>query len=172
MENKKKKGDDKTMSGRCRETITTGTVIMILLMSLLVVAAALQSKEYIFPTNGNINIIGIGVGVYLDDNCTNQVTSIDWGTLTPGDSGQISLYVRNENTSLCSLLLNTTNWNQTNIDQSQNNATDYLKLRWNYDDSPLAPNEIRNVTFFLDVNQTITGISNFSFDMVITAVEA
>jgi hypothetical protein len=56
----------------------------------------------------------------------------------------------------------TNNWNPSN-------AKTYLTLNWNYAGQTLAANQVQQVTLTLTVSSTVTGISNFGFDIVITA---
>jgi hypothetical protein len=50
-------------------------------------------------------------GIYWDKNCTKQVTSINWTTLTPGSAKNVTVYVKNLSNATCYLSVATTNWN-------------------------------------------------------------
>ncbi|MDH5448217.1 MAG: hypothetical protein OEX01_04350, partial [Candidatus Bathyarchaeota archaeon] len=41
---------------------------------------------------GNVN--SIGVGVYWENTCINEVSTINWGYLEPGSSQNITIYIR------------------------------------------------------------------------------
>ena len=107
-------------------------------------------------------IKGIGVGLYSEYACTNRVTSINWGVLEPGSNKTITIYVRNEGNAAATLSQTTQNWNPTA-------ASSYLTLRWNYAGQTISVNQIFQVKLTLVLSSTVTGISNFSFDTVITS---
>jgi len=106
---------------------------------------------------------GIGVGVYWDQACTNAVSSISWGLIDPGSNVNKTIYVRNEGNTVATLSLTTSNWNPTT-------ASSYMTLSWNYDGQTLSVNQVVQVKLTLAVSLGVTGITNFSFDITITAV--
>jgi len=104
----------------------------------------------------------IGVGVYWDAALTNKVSSIDWGILEPGSNVNKTVYIRNEGNTAATLSLTTSNW-------SPSNASNYLTLTWNYGGQTLNVNEAIQVKLTLSALSSVTGITNFSFDITITA---
>jgi hypothetical protein len=104
----------------------------------------------------------VGVGVYLDSGLTNKVSSIDWGILEPGLNVNKTVYIRNEGNAAAKLSLTTSNWNPSN-------ASNYLTLTWNYGGQTLNVNEAIQVKLTLSASSSVTGITNFSFDITITA---
>jgi len=123
------------------------------------VISALQSNE----TISNVGAVkAIGVGVYWDQTCTNTVTSIDWGTIEPGSTLNKTCYIRNESNSASTLALQTSNWNPSN-------AEDYISLSWDYGGQSMDPDEVVQVTFTLSVSSIIQNITNFSFDIIVSA---
>jgi len=102
----------------------------------------------------------IGVGVYWDSDCTNQVTTIDFGLNEPGSTKNVAVFVRNEGSSPAMLSFETENWNPSN-------ATDYMSLTWDDAGEVIDVDEVVQVTLSLSVSNTIEEITNFSFDIVI-----
>jgi hypothetical protein len=102
----------------------------------------------------------IGVMVYSDVNVTNRLTSIDWGVVEPGEDKNVICYIRNEGNFAVTLSLLTENW-------SPSNASQYITLSWNYDGHSIGLGEIVEVTINLDVSDSVSGITDFSFDLVI-----
>ncbi len=45
--------------------------------------------------NNTATIKAVGVGVYSNSQCTQPVSSIDWGVLTPGQTYTRVIYVKN-----------------------------------------------------------------------------
>ena len=122
------------------------------------------------PTIGTIKTIG--VEVYWDSNLQNKTEIIDWNTVWPGTTKNATLYIRNVSNVKTTLHLNTSNIDPANI-------SEYLNLSWNYDGSPLNPNETIQVTLFLSASDDILFISYiianeltaFNLDIQIAAYE-
>ena len=108
------------------------------------------------------SVKGIGVGIYWDSACTNQVSSIDWGLLEPDSSKTVTLYVRNEGNSVVALSKSTQNWNPSD-------ASSYMTLNWNYNGQPVNANAVVQARLTLSVLSSISGITDFSFDIIIAA---
>jgi len=112
------------------------------------------------PSIGRIKTVG--VGVYWNSTCTNVVSTIDWETVEPGSSKNVTVYIRNEGNSVSTLSLNTSNWNPSS-------ASNYISLSWDYRGQKLSPNQVMQVTLTLSISSSIKDISNFSFDITISA---
>jgi hypothetical protein len=104
----------------------------------------------------------IGVGVYWDSKCTNPVSSINWGTLTPGSAKDVIVYIRNEGNGTIALSMKTKNWDPSS-------AYTYLNLGWNYMGQPIGIGEVAKITLALSVSEQVSGITSFCFDIIIEA---
>lgn len=102
--------------------------------------------------------------IYKDPALSELLTVIDWGTLTPGEQKGVTAYIQSTSTFSLLLALTTTNWNP-------DNAGDFIALDWDYTGTPLNPREVRKVVLTLVVDPTIKDITNFSFDITISASE-
>ena len=107
------------------------------------------------------SVRGIGVGIYWDQECTNRTISLDWGLIEPGSNSTVMIYVRNEAESAVSLWLATSNWTPLA-------ALSYMTLIWTYSGRILSADEVIPMKLILDVSPAISGITDFSFDIVIT----
>ena len=150
-----------------KETIITTSVIVLIAytMSLSLVSQAYPAAQTstTLSTAGNIQIqASPGIGVYQNSQTTTPLTSLDWGTLEPGQNQTITTYIKNEGNTPITLTLQTSNWNPTS-------AQDYLTLTWNYSDQPINPDQTQQITITIQVNPNTTGITNFSFDITILA---
>jgi len=124
---------------------------------ILQVMSAIQSSTLI----SNVGTIrAIGVGAYWDASLTNRTTTINWGTLDPGTQKSFAIYVRTEGNSAITLSLNASNWNPST-------ASTYMTLSWDYNGQTINVSGNVRVTLTLTVSASITGISNFNFDIVI-----
>jgi len=108
------------------------------------------------------SVKGIGVGIYWDSACTNKTTSIAWGLLEPGSNKTATVYIRNEGNAVATLSKTAGNWNPST-------ASSYLSLNWNYSGQTLSVNQVLQTKLTLVVSSTVSGITNFSFDIVMTA---
>jgi hypothetical protein len=102
----------------------------------------------------------IGVAIYSEIFVNNPFNSIDWGKLTPGGNQSIDCYLKNTGDDALVLTLETDNWTPSEV-------ADYMTLTWDYDGQSLDVDEIIKVTLTLIVSETICGITEFFFDIVI-----
>ena len=112
-------------------------------------------------SRGAVKAVGDGIGIYWDSNCSSAVSSIDWGSVEPGLSRDVTVYVRNEGNDDVTLFLGTENW-------SSENASNYLTLIWDYAGETIGPDETVQVRLTLLVSSGVEEISSFSFDVIIS----
>ena len=151
------------------------TILLILIVavaSIMITTAIsiLLSKIYHlnFPSLGTIKTIG--VEAYWDPNRENKTETIDWGTIWPGSSKNVTFYIRSVSNFEATLNLNATNWNPANI-------SDYMNLSWDYNGTTIRPSEIIQVTLTLSASPSnsfiqyliANDVKNFNFDIVIAA---
>jgi len=142
--------------------IVVSLVLNLFLLSTISGQISARTQMYSY---GSIQIQTAGIAVYRDAGCTTKVSTVPWGILTPGSTGSYTLYVRNEGTASLNLFLDTANWSPTN-------AANYMTLNWNYGGQAIAPNQVIQVTLRLTVSPSISGITNFSFDIALTGNES
>jgi len=133
-------------------------LLVSLLISLIICAFTL-----LITTNTITNVSAVeanGVGVYWDSTCTNGVSSINWGTITPGSRVKVNVYIRNERNSSGTFSISTSNWNPSN-------AHEYMILSWNYSGQTIGSGKSIFAILILSVSPSIRGITNFNFDITI-----
>ncbi len=108
------------------------------------------------------SVKGTGVGIYWNTMCTNRASSINWGSLDPGSIKTVTLYVRNEGNAAVTLSKTVQNW-------TPSTASSCISLSWNYAGQTINPNQVLQVPLALTVSSTASGITNFAFDISITA---
>ena len=148
-----------------KEALITTSVICLIVytMSLSFVSQAFPQAQSStkLSTTGNIQIqASPGIGIYQNSQGTTPLTSLNWGTLEPGQTQSITAYIKNEGNVPITLNLQTSNWNPTA-------AQTYLTVTWNYLDQIINVGETKQITLNLEVDPDITGITNFSFDITI-----
>jgi hypothetical protein len=144
--------------------ITTAMIVLItytLSLSLVSQAFPAQQATKTLSSAGTIQIqTTAGLGVYSNSQCTTALSALSWGTLTNGENKTTTVYIKNEGNSPATLSLETSNWYPTS-------ASTYLTLSWNYNNQPINPSQVVQVTLTLSVSPNIQGITNFSFDVTI-----
>ena len=148
-----------------KETLLTSAMILLITytLSLSFVTQAFPQNQATktLSSSGSIQIqASPDLGIYSNSQGTTPLSSLSWGTLEPGQSQTYTIYVKNEGNVPLTLSLETDNW----IPAS---AENYLTLNWNYNYQALSPDAIRQITLTLVVNPNITGITNFSFEVII-----
>jgi hypothetical protein len=130
-------------------------------MATISVLAAISSSRNI-QNYGTVK--SLNVGVYWDSGYTNTTSTVYWGALPPGTSASVTLYVRNEGNVPVKLSLTTQNWNPLT-------AANYMALAWNRQGQAVNAGSSVQATLTLSVFSNVTGITNFSFDIIITGAE-
>jgi hypothetical protein len=138
---------------------TMGTVLAIAFMGIVVSALGALVANHTISSTGSIT--AVGVGVYSDSGCTNPLSTINWGSLSPGATATQTIYVRNEGTVSETLTMATGSW-------SPGTASSYINLTWNEQNDVLTPGSVVEATLTLTVSSSINGISSFSFSITIT----
>jgi len=169
-----KKAPDKLNKGgvnlRAQQVIPTGNhprrkvilaAICLLTVFVFGTAIAIESNSN-FVHASSVN--GVGVGIYWDQACTNITLSLNLGYVEAGSNNTLTLYIRNEMSSEVSLSLNTINY-------TPSASSNYISLNWNYSGQILSPGQVIPLELTLTVLPNISGISNFSFNTIITATE-
>ena len=143
-------------------------VSVILVVGALVAVSALVSGLLIasqtIPNTGNVK--AVGVGVYSDSACTQEVLSIQWGILDPGESSDETVYIRNEGNVAVVLNMATENWDPAS-------ASSYITLGWNLEEGyVLNHGQSVETVLTLSVSSSISGVESFTFDIIITGTES
>lgn len=140
---------------------TLALVVYTLVLSIAGVGlSSLQTSRTVSNTGA---VKAIGVSLYNNTECTIPLSSINWGFMEPGETKNYTMYARNEGDYNIYLTLGTNSWSPTE-------ASNYLVLSWDYDNSTIIPNDVEEITLSLYCDPSVTGIDTFSFDIIITGV--
>ena len=131
---------------------------VILALASGVVVSGLLTRSISIPSSGVIK--AINVDVYWDIGCTQNVTEIDWGTPAPGDVVNNVVYIKNGGTSLVTLSMLSSGWDPAG-------AGSFLSLTWDREGATVDAGGVIQASLSLDVSGAITGITDFSFNIVI-----
>ena len=143
--------------------LSTGAIIALAATGIfltLVTAGLIATKT--IPSNGTVT--AVNVGVYTDSQCTQNCTSINWGTLNPGNTTTKTVYVKNTGSTPITLTMTTGSWTPTG-------ANTKITLTWNQQNPVLNAGQSIAANLTLSVASDATSITTFSFNIIITGTE-
>ena len=129
-------------------------ICAVVLILVSTVAALLYFFSLRIQNIGRIRTVGI--------QCSKE--SIDWGLILLDENKSVSADITNNGTVPVSLNLTTENWDP-------ENATDFLRCGWSLEQTVLQTNTTVSAIIWLYVFPNCTGISSFTFDIILTGVE-
>jgi hypothetical protein len=140
--------------------LSTGAIIALAATGifLTLVTAGLIATQTI-PSNGTVS--AVNVGVYTDSQATQNCTSLNWGTLSPGNTASKIVYVKNIGTVPLTLTITTGNW-------TPPTANSKITLTWNRENTVLNAGQTISANLTLAVASDTTGITAFSFNTIVT----
>jgi hypothetical protein len=144
------------------------TKVSILIIGLFLIASILTLTTYgalnaskTLSSSGSITIT-TGLGVYSDSACANSLSSLDWGTITPGNSIIKTVYVKNTGTGTSLTLgMSTNSWNPTS-------ANGPVTISWDKEGVRLSPSQSTAAVITLTASSSIADITTFGVQIVIT----
>lgn len=140
----------------------TGTALAVAAILMGASVLALLQTSRTISTRGTVR--GVNVGICQDSGCTQQLSSIDWGTLDNGTSTAKKVYIRNEGTTNMTLSMTDNTW-------IPSDAPNYLTLTWNREGYLLANRTSVDADLTLSVSSSFTNGTDFSFNLVITGTQ-
>ncbi|MFC1803136.1 hypothetical protein ACFL0D_04115 [Thermoproteota archaeon] len=102
----------------------------------------------------------IEIDIYKDLECTELMSTVDWGEIEAGGTSYLQLYVKNNGDANVIISLQTENWDS---QIAENN----MELSWDYNGAAIQPEQILPVTLTLSVDEDCPELTNFGFDIVI-----
>jgi len=166
-----------------RKTLLLILVVATTTIALSTIASMWLSKfsDLHFPSIGTIKTAG--VKVYWDANLENETKEVQWGTIYPGSSNNVTLFVRSVSNIDAVMELKAANWTFRNgngtIAMGPSSSSSYMNLTWDYDNATLGTGETVTVTMTLSVEDSLSfrtflvdnDVREFSVDIIIWVVE-
>lgn len=146
---------------KMKTRLALSLVVASALIVAVIVAVDSMTIRYV-PIPSTASVKAVGVGIYWDIELAQPVTSINWGTIEPGENVNRSIYIQNVGNVPITIGLMTQNWNPP--------EASCITLAWNYTGQLINVNEAIPVTLTLSVPLEVTGFTNFSFDIIISAM--
>jgi hypothetical protein len=138
-------------------------IVIAIVLTMTSVMGLLQASK----TVSNTGIItAVNVGAYQDSGCTQTLSSLNWGSVNPASSVNMTIYLKNTGNTRVSLNMTVNGWNPAN-------ASSYMALTWNCEGTLLNAGNSTAALLTLSVfaNVTSSGISNFGFNTTITGTQ-
>ena len=143
--------------------ITIIPVTLACLALVLTAYAAVSLSSTIDSTGTIVYVTPPSIGVFSDSACTLGMSPIDWGSLSPGGTVTRAFYVKNTaGTAPLTLSMSTSNWNPAS-------ANGPIAITWNRQGTVLAPGQSVAATITLSTSSSMSGISSFGVEIVISA---
>ena len=150
------------------ETKKIGIAISLLVTIGLTLAAttyAALSTSQSLSSSGSVTVTSTAsLGIYSDSACTTPLTSISWGSLTPGGTTTQTIYIKNTGTVSLTLSMATSNWSPTS-------ANGPITITWNKAGTVLSSGQSTSAVLTLTVSSGITDITSFSVQISITGTQ-
>lgn len=97
--------------------------------------------------------------------------NIDWGQIVVGQvKNSPTIYFRNEGNLPFTMLFSSSDWilKDSSGNPLPQTYSQYFTLTWNYDNTKINPNEVRQIIFSLTVSPDLKDVASFSFNLVVT----
>ncbi len=139
-------------------------LVVIALAVLVPASFAFASLQYNATISTKGNIKAVGVQFYFDSAGSVGTSQIDWGTLDPGQTVNVTLYMKSTSNVPVVAGISVGNFNPPS-------GSSYLACIWDYNGITVNPGQMIPIVFTLQVESTVTGITAFSFDIGVIAFE-
>lgn len=140
----------------------TPLIILVAFSLLIIGVVAVGIVKMRIPGSGTVKTIN--VAAFWDESCTDPVSAVNWGSMFPGESTTILIYLKNTGSVPMILTLTTENWIPAV-------AESHLQVVWDQENTILQPGQVQAASFTLSVSSGAVGFTDFSFDVVITGAE-
>ena len=136
------------------------TIILAAIMIAAVVSViAIGVVERRISSQGRVK--AINVEVFSDPECTQVLTEIYWGMIEPSETVSTEIYLKNTGNSPLTVSMSTSTW-------SPLTAENYISVNWDAEGKEINPSDFLRANITLSVSSSISGISSFSFLIIIT----
>lgn len=138
-------------------------IVTVVLSAVVVTGVSKNNNSKRVKSSGKIK--AVNVEVFWDSRCRprDKVTEVDWGGLGPDDSMSKKIYIKHNSQSNLILSVSSSDWNPVE-------AGNYLTLTCDKEGVIMGNQEVVEAILILTVSNEISGISNFSLNIVIEGI--
>jgi uncharacterized protein YcnI len=143
-------------------SITASIIALVLIATVLTVTtfAAITTTQNL-SSSGSVTT-SANLGVYSNAGCTTPLTTINWGTITPGATITQTIYIKNTGNGLSlALSMGAASWTPAG-------ANGQITLTWDQAGTRITPGQSVAATLTLTVSSSIADVTNFSVQINIT----
>lgn len=150
-----------SLNDHAKKIISVITIVSLICLLMGTSVYAVVQYQASIQNVGTISTYGLSV--YQEPELINEVTEINWGILDPGETKTTTVYLLSTSNNDVTLSMYTSSWEPPS-------ARDFLIAGWSVQEgTELAPGASIPVTFTIESLPDITGITDFSYDIVINA---
>jgi hypothetical protein len=140
------------------------------LLPLLIITSLMLLSPYTFGllsaqhmTSSTGIVASVDIAVYQNSAGTQNLTTLNWGTIYPGQDVAYVIYVQNTGNVNMTLHLETDNWHPSA-------TAEYITVNWDFTPGDLiTPRTITSIQIMLSVSVDIQNIQTFGFDILLTS---
>jgi hypothetical protein len=146
------------------EGLSTPVFLAIIAVAILmsVSTLGLLTISQTISSSGTVIIVSSpNLGVFSDSQCTQTLSSFDWGSIEPGASVTKTIYIKNTGDVQLTLAMVSSGW-------GPSAAENFMDLTWNREDYALAVGQTTAAVLTLTVDSDINDITVFNVDIVIS----
>jgi hypothetical protein len=143
-------------------SLSTAIIVLVTIaIALTLTTYAAISTTQTVSSNGAVTT-SANLGVYSNIGCTTPLSSVNWGTITPGANITQTVYIKNTGSGLSlALSMGTSNWTPVG-------ANGPITLNWNQENTRLNPGKSCTTVLTLSVSPTIADVTTFSVQINIS----
>jgi hypothetical protein len=147
---------------KLKKSYVTLAALVVAGILLTVATSGLLNSSKTVPLTGTITTVN--VDVYSDSQCAEGCTSLNVGTLDPGDTANQTIFIKNTGSVPETLTMTVGNWTPVNANAS-------VALSWNRQNYVLNPGEATQAILTLTVCGNATDLTTFSCDVIIIGTQ-
>jgi hypothetical protein len=137
--------------------------MVIAAVSLSIATYAAISINHDIDGTGDILITSSpNIDVFSDSGCTQDITSLNWGSIAPGNSATTTVYVKNTGTGASITL------SLASLNLSPAQAAGHITITWDKAGATLSPGQSTAAIITLSVDGSISDVTSFSVTVRIT----
>lgn len=139
------------------------TASALLVGTTIVLAVALAVVVFSMTLHATGKVKAVGCAVFFDAAATQPCTAIDWGVLSPNTAVNVTVYVKNTGNVPVNWTATASNWTPTA-------AAAYIAFAADFKGAVnTPPDAVAPAVFTCSISADVTGITTYSYDIILSA---